>query len=75
MTNEAPDTFFPELEGDEREIADAWLRDYLRLVIQIHRGHLASTQPPELSTAQLLTGPEVLALSIRPPEEPSSLPT
>lgn len=31
------DTFFPELEGEERQHADEWLEDYLRIVIQICR--------------------------------------
>jgi hypothetical protein len=31
------ETYFPELQGQDREDADDWLLDYLRLVIQIQR--------------------------------------
>lgn len=67
------DTFFPELEGDERTAADAWLREYLRVIVRIHREHLASPQT-ELSTALPLTDPGVLARSVRLPDEPPSEP-
>jgi len=30
-------TYFPELTGEERERADKWLDDYLRIVIRIYR--------------------------------------
>ena len=36
LLNDA-DTFFPELGGDERRLADEWLEDYLRIVIRICR--------------------------------------
>jgi hypothetical protein len=65
MTIGKPETFFPELEGDEREQADAWLHEYLRLVIRIHREHVEA-RSKELSTADPLTSPEVLALYVRP---------
>ena len=37
MSDAKPESFFPELEGEEQRLADEWLHDYLRLVIRIHR--------------------------------------
>ena len=34
-------TYFPGLPAEEQHNADAWLDDYLRLVIRIHRNYLA----------------------------------
>ena len=34
-------SYFPELKGERQREADEWLREYLRLVIRIHRDHLA----------------------------------
>lgn len=31
------DTLFPELDADERHVADEWLNGYLRLVLRILR--------------------------------------
>ncbi len=70
MVIETPETFFPELEGDERENADEWLYDYLRLVIRIHREHVEA-HSEQLSTLGPLTEPEVLAGSVRPLSRPS----
>jgi hypothetical protein len=42
------DTYFPGLDGAQRREADAWLRDYLRLVVRIYRDYLersATTNP------------------------------
>ena len=63
MNTQDPDTFFPDLDGDERSRADEWLHDYLRLVIRIHREHVESTK---LSTGTSLTEPVVLASSVQP---------
>ena len=64
MTIQKPETFFPELNGEDREHADEWLYDYLRLVIRIHREHLATRNESPLSTAPSLTDSEVLARSV-----------
>lgn len=37
MSEDARDSFFPELDGDERRQADEWLLDYLRLILHILR--------------------------------------
>jgi hypothetical protein len=62
MNRSDDDTFFPELEGEERRQADAWLDDYLRIVIRIYKAHLERV---ELSTATELTTPEVLKGSVQ----------
>lgn len=67
MANDTPETFFPEREGHDRERADEWLHDYLRLIIRIHREHIETLTSP-LSTADPLTDPVVLARSVRPTE-------
>ncbi len=62
---QAPETFFPELEGDERAHADAWLHDYLQLVIRIHREHVeAIASTSKISTVTSLTDSTVLARSV-----------
>jgi hypothetical protein len=71
MVSQKPETFFPELEGDEQIRADEWLHDYLRLVVRIHREHVEA-QSSELSTANPLTDLEVLARSVRPLSGPPS---
>jgi hypothetical protein len=43
MSIREPNTFFPELDGDERRAADRWLHDYLRLVIRIYQDSLRSS--------------------------------
>lgn len=40
MNSGAPETYFPELDGDDRRQADEWLHEVLRLVLRIHRDHL-----------------------------------
>jgi hypothetical protein len=59
------DTFFPELTGDEQQEADAWLRDYLRLVIRISD---EQERRDELSTPTPLTDNVVLTGSVRSSE-------
>src|SRR5688572_26606859 len=68
MIHEETDTFFPELEGDERRRADAWLDDYLSLVIRIYLEHADSQQ---LSTASVLTDSVVLERSIMTAASPN----
>ena len=65
MTRPEPETFFPELEGDEQRLADEWLREYLRLVVRIYREHIEA-QADSLSTPSQLTSIEVLASSVQP---------
>ncbi len=65
MTTQDTDTFFPELEGNERSRADEWLHDYLRLIIRIHREYIESVST-ELSTDTSLTEPVVLASFVQP---------
>lgn len=65
MATQDPETYFPELENEERSRADEWLRDYLRLVIRIHREHIEALST-ELSTDTSLTEPVVLASSVQP---------
>ena len=65
MTIPKPETFFPELAGDQRERADEWLYAYLQLIIRIHRERSEATAL-DLSTAARLTDSEVLARSVRP---------
>jgi hypothetical protein len=67
MTTQDPDTFFPELEGDERSRADEWLRDYLSLVVRIYR----ESKDAKLSTAPPLTDAVVQARSVRPKPGPT----
>ncbi len=45
------ESYFPELTGEEQREADEWLRDYLRLVVRIHREHLegANSSYPQVS--------------------------
>lgn len=69
MTRPAPETFFPELDGDDRRRADEWLHDYLRLVIRIHREQIEAQTDP-LSTPHL-TGTEVLADFVQPDSGPT----
>ncbi len=66
MAKEKPPTFFPELDGEERDRADEWLHDYLRLIMRIHKEHADATAA-KLSTAEPLTDSEVLASFVRPP--------
>ena len=40
MTSDEPESFFPELDGEEQCQVDEWLHDYLRLVLQIRREYL-----------------------------------
>lgn len=40
MNEDAPESYFPELKGDEQREADEWLHEYLRLVLRIHREYL-----------------------------------
>jgi hypothetical protein len=54
IAQQRKDTYFPELEGDDRAGADAWLRDYLRLVIRIHAS-LTDEQPADLPATSLTT--------------------
>ena len=68
MVRDLPTTFFPELEGAERDRADEWLHEYLRLVVRIHHEHLTG-RSSELSTPTLLTEPQVLTRSVRSSEE------
>lgn len=42
-------TLFPELSDEEQRAADDWLNEYLRLIIEIYRAHLAK-QSSEQST-------------------------
>lgn len=64
-----PPTLFPDLDGKERACADAWLHDYLRLIIRLHRD-LTDDQRRALSTGDTLTTPEVLARSVRTSDRP-----
>ncbi len=62
MKRSDAETFFPDIEGEERQAADEWLDEYLRLVMAIYREH---SEHEQLSTAQPLTVPEVLERSVR----------
>lgn len=42
MTPASHESCFPHLEGEERQLAEEWLRSYLRLIIRIYREHLES---------------------------------
>jgi hypothetical protein len=66
MAIQKPDTFFSELDSEERERADEWLFDYLRLIVRIHREYTDSTAT-DLSTTRRLTDSTVLARSVRFP--------
>jgi hypothetical protein len=68
MKPNEPSTFFPELDGDEREQAERWLKEYLRLVTRIHREHLDR----QLSTGAPLTDAGVLERSVRPLDRPTN---
>ena len=48
------ESYFPELTGEEQRETDEWLRDYLRLVIRIHREHLenAKSSCPQASVEE-----------------------
>ena len=43
MNGHEPESFFPELEGEEQRLADEWLHDYLRLIIRIHHESIEAT--------------------------------
>ncbi len=62
------ESYFPELTGDKQREADEWLRDYLRLVIRIHREHLEqakSSYPQALVEESCGTGKVRTAKSAR----------
>lgn len=44
-------TFFHELNGDERERADEWLREYLRIIIRI--AHSTASRSSDVPNADV----------------------
>lgn len=41
------ESYFPELEGDDKRLADEWLDGYLQLVNRIRREHLDRAPRPQ----------------------------
>lgn len=52
MQLKKPDTYFPELDGEQQRLADEWLLRYLRLVLRIMRERtLAQKHAEEVSSS------------------------